>query len=148
MWQEGTMSALPTISGLPAGIASSLDETGQDVVGVVHTFETSMRGVIWRGGTATDIGSVDSLSRSQPMKINRFGQVVGYSFDNAGSVYRPFLLEDGTMYDLNSLIPKHDRSDWNLMVANGLNDHGEIVGYGLYRGLLTGFKLSPQKKPR
>jgi probable HAF family extracellular repeat protein len=46
------------------------------------------------------------------------------------------------MQDLNSLIPVG--SGWVLSIANGINDSGEIVGYGLIHGKTHGFLLTPQ----
>jgi probable HAF family extracellular repeat protein len=47
------------------------------------------------------------------------------------------------MLDLNKLIPPN--SGWELDVANGINDAGEIVGYGTRNGTnLRAFLLTPQ----
>lgn len=56
--------------------------------------------------------------------INARGQVVGQSF-GAGA----FLYQDGEMMDLNSLVQPD--SSLNLLLANDVNERGEIVGYAL-----------------
>jgi probable HAF family extracellular repeat protein len=58
--------------------------------------------------------------------INVHGQVVGQSFGGT-SLPRAFLNQHGTMTDLNTLIQPN--SSLYLMLANDINDRGEIVGF-------------------
>jgi probable HAF family extracellular repeat protein len=44
---------------------------------------------------------------------------------------------------LNTLIPED--ADWNLEEASGINDHGQIVGYGLHHGQERAFLLTPTR---
>jgi probable HAF family extracellular repeat protein len=57
--------------------------------------------------------------------INVHGQVVGQSF--GGATPRAFLYQDGIMTDLNTLIQPN--SPLHLVLANDINDSGEIVGF-------------------
>jgi probable HAF family extracellular repeat protein len=57
--------------------------------------------------------------------INAQGQVVGQSFGTSSA--RAFLYQDGLMTDLNTLI--QSGSSLSLMLANDINDRGEIVGF-------------------
>jgi probable HAF family extracellular repeat protein len=57
--------------------------------------------------------------------INMRGQVVGQSF--GGVLPRAFLYQDGVMTDLNTLI--QPSSSLHLVLANDINDRGEIVGF-------------------
>jgi hypothetical protein len=43
-------------------------------------------------------------------------------------VTHAFLYSRGKMQDLNNLLASH--SGWVLASANGINDYGQIVGYG------------------
>ncbi len=52
-----------------------------------------------------------------------------------------FLWYDGAMYDLNILIP--GKGDWDLTGATDINDAGQIVGVGRFKGREQGFVLSP-----
>ena len=55
-----------------------------------------------------------------------------------------FLYNNGTMTDLNSLIP----SGWILEVANAINDNGQIVGQGINsQGQSDAFLLTPVPEP-
>ena len=62
--------------------------------------------------------------------------------NNGYLAYHAFVYEGGSMTDLNSLIPAG--SGWVLRSATGVNDAGEIVGYGTYQGQLSGFLLTPR----
>ena len=48
---------------------------------------------------------------------------------------------NGQATDLNSLLPSG--SAWTLLAATGINDLGQIVGYGTCNGVNEGFLLTP-----
>ena len=52
-----------------------------------------------------------------------------------------FLWRAGTMYDLNTLLPKH--SGWVLHDARSINNKGQIVGRGTFHGKKRSFLLTP-----
>jgi probable HAF family extracellular repeat protein len=72
--------------------------------------------------------------------INNSGQVVGYSYTASGQNHG-FLWQDGTMSDLNDLIPAG--SGWTLYVAWAINNAGQIVGTGSLNGQTHAFLLTP-----
>jgi probable HAF family extracellular repeat protein len=59
--------------------------------------------------------------------INEADQVVGESNTRA------FLIEKGSIYDLNALIPAN--SGWTLSIAYSINISGQIVGTGVVRAM-------------
>ena len=61
--------------------------------------------------------------------INEHGQVVGQSFNRMTGAAGAFLYEKGLLTDLNTLI--QPSSSLQLLVANDINDAGEIVGFAL-----------------
>lgn len=61
-----------------------------------------------------------------PAAINDEREIVGFMFNTDFSVQHAFLWKDGTMVDLNSLIPSG--SPWLLRLAAGINDAGRIAG--------------------
>jgi len=90
----------------------------------------------------------------QYLGINGQNQVVGtYNFaqlgpPNYGGINHAFIaaLAPGTMgyggVDLNTLIPAN--SGWILTSATGINDAGQIVGYGINpQGVYAGYELTP-----
>jgi uncharacterized membrane protein len=86
--------------------ATAINNSGQ-IVGVVD----GGGGFLYSGGTLTHLGF-------GPNAINDSGQVVG-GYD---------IYANGTMTDLNSLIAAN--SGWTLINAEGINNSGQIVGYG------------------
>ncbi|MCA9426234.1 MAG: hypothetical protein KC994_14230, partial [Candidatus Omnitrophica bacterium] len=53
------------------------------------------------------------------------------------------LWEDGKLHYLNDLIPRD--SSWDLICAEDINDAGQIVGWGLFRGEERGFVMTPME---
>jgi probable HAF family extracellular repeat protein len=87
---------------------------------------------LWNNSVMTDLGTQDGDPCSNALFINSRGQIVGGSTD-CSTFLHAFLWErGGPMVDLNSLIPSG--SSLELILANDINDHGEIVGVGVPAG--------------
>ena len=67
--------------------------------------------------------------------INGLGQVVGVSGNSA------FLYSGGKLTDLNSAIDPN--AGWTLDYANGINNNGQITGFGFHDGRTEAFLLTP-----
>jgi len=96
----------------------------------------------------TNLGTLGG-SFSAAFGINGKGQVVGWS-DWSGTVFssdiHAFLYDNGTMTDLNNLIDP--ASGWKLYQANGINDAGQVVGWGYNSGgQQEAFLLTPTPEP-
>lgn len=64
--------------------------------------------------------------------INNLGEVVGASIGPGGAASgnpRAFYWQSGVMSDLNALVPAN--SPLYLLTAGGINDVGQIVGFGM-----------------
>jgi probable HAF family extracellular repeat protein len=88
------------------------------------------RGFFWDGSTTVDIGNL-GVDYTIPQDINNQGQIVGYSRVDA-STDHAFIWENGTMTDLNDFIAPS--SGWELVVAYGINERSQIVGWGVKDG--------------
>lgn len=75
--------------------------------------------------------------------INNLGEVVGHMGKHSfGPEQKAFVYTDNITYELFSLIV--DNNGWtSLNCALNINDSGQIVGFGLYKGKVTGFLLNP-----
>jgi probable HAF family extracellular repeat protein len=103
-------------------------------------------GYVWQNGVLTDLGTLGGSS-SLANSINNAGQIVGRSAIAAGPAHA-FIYASGQMLDLNSLVA--DLSDWeSLNIAYDINEHGQIVGTGRYRGSVANevFLLTPIAVP-
>ncbi len=103
---------------------------------------------LYNGGAWTNMGTLGG-SYSAAFGINTKGQVVGWS-DWSGTVFssdiHAFLYDNGTMTDLNDLIDP--ASGWKLYGAGGINDAGQIVGWGYNSsGQQEAFLLTPTPEP-
>jgi len=85
---------------------------------------------LWRNGVLTNLGTVDGDPCSTANAINLKRQVVGISFPTCdpNGARRAFLWENGSMVDLNTLIPSGSGVQLNL--AETINDRGEIAVNG------------------
>ena len=79
-----------------------------------------------------DLGVLPGDFVGAGLAINNNGEVVGPSFSAPGPTSgspRAFLWQNGVMSDLNSLVPVD--SPLYLLLADGINDAGEIAGFGV-----------------
>jgi uncharacterized membrane protein len=99
--------------------------------------------VLWKNGKPLDLGVLPGFTHSIAFSINSKSQVVGCVTNKLASgcicefnvCAHGFLWENGTMYDLNKLIPHG--SGVKLMLPLNINDHGEIATWGTPDGLYT-----------
>lgn len=138
LWQNGVMQDLGALGGYPSN-AYGINDAGQ-VVGGGHTGGNGSYAFLWQNGAMQDLGTLGGIF-SQAFAINDAGQVVGHS-RNATGERHAFLWENGQMKDLNTLIPAD--SGWELIVANGINKRGQIVGMGLIDEEAHAFLLTPR----
>jgi probable HAF family extracellular repeat protein len=126
LWRHGKLVDLftSTIGGSPI-TANQLNESGE-IVGAAAFPNRPFDAYLWRDGVATDLGTLNGDCFSEAVALNSAGQVVGSSiacdFSSSGS----FLWENGSMVDLNSLIPPN--SGLFLVETIAINDQGEIAG--------------------
>jgi uncharacterized membrane protein len=161
-----TFQTLPNLSGGTEGQANAVN-LATDVAGWVTNSSDQEQAALWRNNTLVLLGDLGG-NYGEAMGLNNYGQVVGTSNIAASSYnysanYSPngntssfttastapmndslahaFLWQNGTMYDLNAFLPGN--SGWILQCATGINDSGQIVGYGTLNGVLTAFVLTP-----
>ncbi len=116
--------------------ASALNNDGQ-AVGTSFTPQRFLHTFLISGGSQIDLGTSRDAN-SFGLGINGKGDVVGAS--GGATIWD----HSHGMRDINSLIQPN--SGWLLLEATDVNDAGQIVGYGLRRGELHGFLLTPYVK--
>ena len=87
-----------------------------------------------------DLGTLGGVY-SQARDINTGGVIVGWATISIG-LGRAFIWDRFTgMWNLNTLLPAN--SGWELIEANGINDKGQVVGWGWKGGLAHAYLLTP-----
>ncbi len=133
------LSAFPGGEGLSAW---AINDAGQ-VVGTM-----AGRACLWSAGTLTDLGT-RSGTRSIAQGINGRGEIIGFqyvpesraAFQKARQRLPGFLWRDGAMHDLDDVVPAN--AGWARLSPRAINNAGQIVGNGYYRGQQHGFLLTP-----
>lgn len=134
IWDGVSIRILGTLGG-DFATALGTNENGQAVGkserepggrGLFHAF-------FWDGGEMLDLGALGGFRGSYALAINNRGQAVGAP---------SFLYDaDGIMHDLLSLISPE--SGWRSLGPRDINDEGQIVGDGMFRGRLVAFLMTP-----
>ena len=120
LFSGGSLQDVGVLPGQPASVATAINNLGQ-IVGYGNTGGAAPHAFLFSGG------SMQNLAAGEADAINNLGQVVGEALIGS-SAYHAFLYSGGTLQDLNNLIPSN--SGWTLTEATGMNDSGQICGYG------------------
>ncbi len=142
--QGYSLNASNTVVG-----SSSTGQTVGDLIGTTSTTSITRAFVSGAGGL-TELSPFNLYSafnngattnyHSVANDINDAGMIVGNSQRISGLAAVATIWMDGVATDLNSLIPAD--SGWNLLSAEGINDAGDIVGFGSFQGANRAFLLT------
>jgi probable HAF family extracellular repeat protein len=167
LWHEGAITNLTSLGDGARfsqafgvndnNIAVGSSSTGQTVGELIGSSSTTAitRAFQWELGvmaelspfnvyTAANNGS-DTNYHSVANDVNRAGLIVGNSQRVAGSPAVATLWQNGIAIDLNTLIASN--SGWVLRSAEGINDRGDIAGYGTLDGQTRAFLLTAVPEP-
>lgn len=133
LYENGTMTEIGMVAGHDNANAHAINDAGV----VVGESGTSVA-FKYENGQMISLGAING--RTAALDINNDGVIVGVSGSTSPNPIA-FVYRDGEMLDLNTLIPQD--SGWVLQNANGINDLGQIVGWGLYNGEERAFLLTP-----
>ncbi len=148
---DGTfMRDLLTLGG-SSSVASGINASGQ-VVGYSYiSGDTAYHAFLHNGSAMLDLGTLGG--NSDAYGINARGHVVGYSAIN--NIAQGFLY-DG-IWRAPAIVPMRDLSTlaevtgagWQqINTAFGINDSGQIAGFGIIGGETRAFRLHPQTTSR
>jgi len=131
-WEDGKLIDLYTssVGGNPITVYA-LNDQGQAVGGGAfpdHAYDA----YVWQKGAATDLGFLEGDCYSEAFVIGSKGDIAGQSYPCELNSRRPFLWQDGTMFDLNEVTQAP--SGFRFTQAFVINDRGEIGGIGTAPG--------------
>jgi probable HAF family extracellular repeat protein len=133
-WQAGSFTSLGSI-GNSDSEAYGINEAG-DIVGATTTLAGIFSAYVWRSGTMTVLPGLGLSGAAYG--INAAGWVVGSGMDDPFTT-KAMLWVDGIGYDLGTLVP--ELASFTNAFGVGINDAGDIIGYGQRAGFETGFIL-------
>lgn len=138
VYHSGTMTDIGGVPGSNVNGAKAINDQGHivgysGVAGVGHPY-------LYDGSTFRDLGILPGTVDGVAEDINSVDQVVGRCNLFNGSGSRAFLYSGGVLMDLNSLLPPG--SGWTLQDARGINDAGQIVGFGTFGGHTRAFVMT------
>jgi probable HAF family extracellular repeat protein len=149
LWENGKVIDMGNLGGtvntsVPGigTIALSINNRGQAVGAAALAGNTAGHAFLWskKLGHMFDLGTLSGDVTSAALSINDRGHVVGPSLDSDGNP-RAFLYRDGTMKDLNSLVPP---GSIYMLIPYAINNHGQVAGFGVTStGEIHGFLASP-----
>lgn len=119
-----------------------------EVVGNAQTAGGDWHAALWDESGITDLGNFGDDPFGCAWAINNRGQIVGFSGVDYSDVStaHALLWENGTMINLQDQIPAD--SGWVLRQALGINDEGQIAGFGLFNGKMRALLLTPTVAPQ
>jgi len=98
----------------------------------------------WKEGVMTALPIPSGHIYGLAQGINNQGLTVGFSLTdfNDLTTEHALLWRNGVLIDLRTKIPAG--SGWTLLQAGGINDRGQISGFGIHNGDIRAYLLTPK----
>jgi len=126
VYEDGQMTALGTLDNREFNGARAINNAGQ-VAGYSEGPGGPMHAFLYENGVMTDLGTFGGR-HLEIGDINELGMIVGTGQPYEEDRYLGFLYAGGELLDLSTLIDP--ASGWEIRSATGINDLGQIVGWG------------------
>ena len=140
LWSSSTRTgkALQDVGSPGTSLATGINNFGQ-IVG-----SSGPQAVLWSASTLTGmpLQNVGDAALSQANGINNLGQIVGFVQTAPSITTEAVVWSSSTGRGIN--LAPFLGSDWTDTEATAINDSGDIVGFGLFNHVVTGFLLIPR----
>jgi len=138
IYKDKVMTDIGTLGGSTC-YANDINDDGE-VVGESKNPKGRPRAFLWKDGQMIDL--VPNQGTSWATGINNHHQIVGAWSASDGSDF--FLWENGSAVDVMSLLGPADKERLeDIYRLTGINDAGEIIGWGTVEGEMRTFILKP-----
>lgn len=138
--ENSGLKALGTLGGATSR-AYAINSKSQ-VVGESQNSSTNSVAFLYEDDTGMiELGTLGGR-KSKATAINESGQIVGISMNRQGD-REGFLYENGRMFPLLDLVSVNSSGWTHLVSANDINDKGQIIGGGFFKGEPRAFLLEP-----
>lgn len=135
-WENGVMTPLGTLGGSDSE-ATAINDAGF-IVGVSHNAQGQLEAFIHDGSQMIGLGT-HGFERSAIWNINNQNQMIGYLWNEDGP-FHAIYMESGMMIMFSELVPPS--TGWTYLEPHDINDHGQIVGWGMFDGQARGFVMT------
>ena len=150
LWLGGAGGSITNLGSLGSGnqFSEAFAISDNDwIVGYSIVTGSTEHAFLWQNGVLLDLGTL-GFTHSRATDVNAQGQVVGFAstfanFPSFGGA--AFLWENDQLINLNTRIV--DSPGWNLLSAEGINERGDIVGFGTLNGQTRAFLLTAVPEP-
>jgi probable HAF family extracellular repeat protein len=134
LWQNGVATDLGNLGGEFNNIAHHVNNLGEVVGGSDLAGDQTSHAFLWTAATGMqDLGTVQDQKNNDTFSvglgINDAGEITGVSANADMSLVRAFILRNGKLVDLNSLIT--GSTPLYLVTACSITSKGEIIGIAL-----------------
>ena len=141
LW-DGALHDLHTLGTRSNSVAVAINNNGA-VAGYRYDYFVNREPFLWTAASnMVALPVPGGYTSAQPLGMNNRGDLVGVADSGTGSAV---IWTNGVMTDLQNVISNSPA--WDLDGAYGINDAGQIVGYGKNGGLTKGFLLQPTNVP-
>ena len=123
-------------------MATGINDSGV-VTGWGGTTPFSGVSVIFRwDGEMHSLGCPEGTVHCEATAINGRGDIVGQALTEDRKTEVAFFHRDGAFHRLEDLV--QGAPGWRLILANSINDAGQIAGTGMLNGVDHGYLLTPR----
>jgi hypothetical protein len=135
--------------------ANAINDHGKIVGLAANKLDGTLRAFLAkRGGSCnplppyqvSDLGALPNGGISYALALNNADATVGAAYLDASGIGNNVaaLFAHDRVVNLHDSLGLFDRLSWDLKEATGINDNGEIVGWGVHEGQIRAFKLTPK----
>lgn len=147
IWADGQMTTL-TVPDAYSHQATDINDAGQVCGNAYRELDAKSRAFVWQDGQTRylkNLGSHKGAS-SRAVAINSEGTVAGTSSRSTQQApHQPYhaVVWHGDQPCAIEDVLDETSAGWLLYSATDINDHGQVVGQGLFNGVKRGFLATP-----